>query len=416
MNKQKILRNSGITLITLMITIIILLILSGVIIAELSGESGLISRTKHARENIENAQNFENKILDDYQNKIEYIGNENNINNSEELMDREPIEFKASNSNIINTNQSFFQSVNGVTIHKGETKKINITDNLIGLNLVVQMQIRYGRNENSVGIYFYNNNNEQISDIGTHFEFAGGHTQTITENYNIPQNCKYIEFWVGDGAYSPYMKINNIGMEYNVLNISGETIGRNQPLTLKGLKLPYYNLKIENKTKGTTKILYKIDDGEWKTYNNEVLKIDKICTIYVRGYNENNEIGIIEKAFEIKNKGLTNNSFDSNDSTYDIITNSNNTKIAISPELYGKTLQIKLEARYGRNTNSVAIYFYDENDEKITDLGTYFEYTGGITNKTTKEYNISENCKYIEFWVGDGPYNPYMYIYEILIK
>ena len=43
-------RDRGITLIALVITIIILLVLAGVVIATLGGENGLIARTKQARQ------------------------------------------------------------------------------------------------------------------------------------------------------------------------------------------------------------------------------------------------------------------------------------------------------------------------------------------------------------------------------
>ena len=59
----------GITLIALVVTIIILLILAGVAIGTLTGENGLFSRTKQAKEKTIDSQNRENKILDNYEKK-----------------------------------------------------------------------------------------------------------------------------------------------------------------------------------------------------------------------------------------------------------------------------------------------------------------------------------------------------------
>lgn len=56
----------GITLVALVITIIILLILAGISIATLTGENGLFSRAKQAKNEYENAQNTENKALNSY--------------------------------------------------------------------------------------------------------------------------------------------------------------------------------------------------------------------------------------------------------------------------------------------------------------------------------------------------------------
>ena len=56
----------GITLVALVITIIILLILAGISIATLSGENGLFTRAKQAKNNTLDAQNAENAALNSY--------------------------------------------------------------------------------------------------------------------------------------------------------------------------------------------------------------------------------------------------------------------------------------------------------------------------------------------------------------
>ncbi len=61
--------NKGITLISLVITIIILLILAGISIAQLTG-NGLFKNAKLAKEKSENAQQKENTTLGEYENLI----------------------------------------------------------------------------------------------------------------------------------------------------------------------------------------------------------------------------------------------------------------------------------------------------------------------------------------------------------
>ena len=72
--KNKIKNKKGITLIALIITIIILLILAGVSIAQLT-DSGLFKKSKLAKEAAKNAQELENSILGDYENQIAALGN-----------------------------------------------------------------------------------------------------------------------------------------------------------------------------------------------------------------------------------------------------------------------------------------------------------------------------------------------------
>ena len=57
-------RQTGITLIALIITIIILLILAGVSIAMLTGNNGILTQAKLAKENTEAAKEQEEKDLD----------------------------------------------------------------------------------------------------------------------------------------------------------------------------------------------------------------------------------------------------------------------------------------------------------------------------------------------------------------
>ena len=61
--------DKGITLIALIITVLILLILAGVAIGQLTGD-GLFDKIQLAKEQYENAEQKENKILGDYENKI----------------------------------------------------------------------------------------------------------------------------------------------------------------------------------------------------------------------------------------------------------------------------------------------------------------------------------------------------------
>lgn len=76
-------KNRGITIITLVITIIILLILAGISIASLVGNEGLINKAKKAKSDYENAQEDELAMLDGYGNFID-SGNIKNTGSTEQ--------------------------------------------------------------------------------------------------------------------------------------------------------------------------------------------------------------------------------------------------------------------------------------------------------------------------------------------
>ena len=70
MREKKILKNHGITLIALIVTIIVLLILMGVSIAMLTGKNGILTQAQRAKEKTEEAQIEEEKALENYEQYI----------------------------------------------------------------------------------------------------------------------------------------------------------------------------------------------------------------------------------------------------------------------------------------------------------------------------------------------------------
>ncbi len=80
LNNKLFKENKAITLVALVITIVILLILAGISIAQLTG-NGLFENAKLAKEKSENAQKLEDDTLGDYESKIgEYIDGTRNEN------------------------------------------------------------------------------------------------------------------------------------------------------------------------------------------------------------------------------------------------------------------------------------------------------------------------------------------------
>ena len=79
-------KNKGITLVALVVTIILLLILAGISIATLTG-SGLFENAKLAEQKSKNTQELEDSILKEYENKIgEYVDGTREYNNQYELL------------------------------------------------------------------------------------------------------------------------------------------------------------------------------------------------------------------------------------------------------------------------------------------------------------------------------------------
>lgn len=88
--KTKVKDMKAITLIALIITIVILIILAGVIISITVGNGGIIDRTKRARTDYLNAQEFEKQYADELEGTVEGLVN----GNGSQTFTAEMIEFK----------------------------------------------------------------------------------------------------------------------------------------------------------------------------------------------------------------------------------------------------------------------------------------------------------------------------------
>ena len=73
-------KNKGITLIALVITIVVLLILAGITIAALSGDNGILTRAREAKEKTKQAQKEEEKTLTNMENILNNATSFNNVN------------------------------------------------------------------------------------------------------------------------------------------------------------------------------------------------------------------------------------------------------------------------------------------------------------------------------------------------
>ena len=98
--------NKGITLISLVITIIVLLILATVTIIALSGDNGILTRAKEAKEKTQQAQKDEEKMISSMEN-ILGVYNFKNIN----TVDTNPAETVPENSVVLDDDAN-----NGIVI------------------------------------------------------------------------------------------------------------------------------------------------------------------------------------------------------------------------------------------------------------------------------------------------------------
>ena len=129
LKKQIIKKNKGITLVALVITIVILLILAGISIAQLTG-NGLFENAKLAKERYKNEQEKENKTLSDYENLIEdeISNNRDTVTISKEEYDK----LKNANTYTLDEEIEVGKWINGKTIYRKVISIPSGTLNIVG--------------------------------------------------------------------------------------------------------------------------------------------------------------------------------------------------------------------------------------------------------------------------------------------
>ena len=127
-NGKNILKTSkGITLIALIVTIIVLLILAGVSIAMLTGENGILTQARKAKNETENVQENEANILNSYEDYLYNVtGDVPQVNDSNPgILEGSGTEQEPYTINSIEDLVSFADSVTNGNTYEGEYVKLN---------------------------------------------------------------------------------------------------------------------------------------------------------------------------------------------------------------------------------------------------------------------------------------------------
>ena len=195
-------KEKGITLIALVISIIVLLILAGVTIAALSGDNGILTRAKDAKEKTEQAQKEEEKTLSDIEN-ILGVYKFKNLN----IEDTNPAEVVPENSTVLeddanngivikdsNNNEWVWIEVPKTKVFAGLT--INITGTLTNQNYtdIKNKLIAYA------GVYRNGSASQTRSDwTDEYYSGCGMSSDEYTAAYQkmLKSVYAYGGFWIG---------------------------------------------------------------------------------------------------------------------------------------------------------------------------------------------------------------------------
>ncbi len=184
-------------------------------------------------------------------------------------------------------------------------------------------------------------------------------------------------------------------------------------LTEYGVEAPYSAVTIDYSVTSVQR-LYKIDDGEWKEYNEGTIRIEIGQTIYAKGIDKNGDETRVISSYTaaIPTDAIGPNAYDGQDNTSDSIKGLTQIKyMDVDESMWGKNARVYIGsyANYGMN-NYTYVEFLNEQGETIDKISL----ASHVPSKLDKDYEIKEGTTKIKIYNSNGIVTGYCY--EIQIK
>ena len=167
-------------------------------------------------------------------------------------------------------------------------------------------------------------------------------------------------------------------------------------LTSAGINAPYMKLTLSNSAQNSVeKMLYNKNNGTWKEYKGEEIRLEIGETIYAKNQFKNGEESeVVSQKCEIDSRAITEEAYDGSSTTYD-----NSGKIAkgykymlVDPSAIGVTVQAHLGLKYGQ------IQLLDENEEILYKSDT----PGVASGEKTVTFEILDKTKYLVLYCSSS--------------
>lgn len=254
--------------------------------------------------------------------------------------------------------------------------------------------------ENYSDIVFYDSSNKAISSLSLSYR---NYSVLRTDKLIIPENTAYIYFnwrpaYYGDTPvlYELYLDTNSTFEEkyiYPKLKSTGIDNG--------------YSLVNVNYFPIALKKYYKINEGEWKIFENYPIKLNFNDTLYTKYIDKNgNESSLSSYTSKLSDVALGESAYDKNLNTY--VMDPRNKIVSVDRSMRGQNYIIVNNTASGQNYSD--IMYYDENWNLISSLSLSYR---NYSQVRTDELNIPLTAAYIKFnWRPAGAGNS-TYLYEI---
>ena len=396
---MKKIKNEGITLIVLIVTVIILLILVGVTIMALADDNGLINKISISRKKQLESKTEEKlklKIMELQTDIIEKEGRQASLNDL---------------NNWINQESNYYDS-----------EITSVTDNQENTNKLVEIGgyiFEVDKNLNIMSIV--DANKTSISETTYHVNSIDGNVMQVTIKIKNTLGIEKVITPTGKEIV-PQIDKTQIGIDYEVISGNNyifkvKTVGAeeikeyilkadvnakpeiNQNESYAYPLLNEYGIEVNKYVEidygENANNYYSIDNGKtWEKYTGKV-KIQKECTLIAKTVIDG-EITREDKkkiTFELADDAVGSEAYDNNDETGYTIKGVGNHYIEVNEEMIGESFIIKMKSP-GNKSNYTKIQLIDENNAIISTIYNGYNVGRVIDNI----YKIQENTKYINIY------------------
>ena len=202
-------KNNGITLIALVITIIVLLILAGVSIATLTGDSGIVTQAQKAENKTKEAAKNENYILKDYEDMLN-----GNYIEVKQVTDENPGVLEGSGTNtdpyVINSIEDlvvFAKNVREGSTYEGQTVTLGLSlDFNSNKSYVEPLRTNYGE-------YGYDGELKTLLTSGKGFIPIGKYDIETPSDEEVARQNSFEGTFNGNGNVIKHLYINEVAQK-----------------------------------------------------------------------------------------------------------------------------------------------------------------------------------------------------------
>ncbi len=239
-------------------------------------------------------------------------------------------------------------------------------------------------------IYYLDENKQVISSIST------DNKNGVSQVYKVPSKTVWIRVNLGVGSVVSYH-----GKLYEIQSANEPTFTAGNGYMLlhadptKAIRTPYQMVTI-NYFPTSVQRLYRIGTtGDWKTYNDQPVKVNQGETIYAKGIDQyGNETRVISSYTANVTDALGTAAYDGSDSTYiSVITDQ---YMLVDSSMEGKNIRIYWTAGYTGVAIESYIYYLDENKQVISSIST------DNKNGVSQVYKVPSKTVWIRVNLGVG--------------